>query len=118
VGIEGEQELTRCLGPEELNRYAAGECTADEQAKVQAHLAECEKCRQNVRSARGGGTAQAQSTGPTGSESKGGGSSKGIPADRDESPTRSMSGVPDSLPLAEQFSMPPLTPRAMYMLCL
>ena len=89
--------MTRCLGPEELNRYVAGECTADEQFEIRAHLAECEKCRQNVHSARGRGMVQAQSSGPTSSESEGSDSSKKSPADRDESPTKSMSGVTDSL---------------------
>jgi len=66
--------LARCLSPQELSRYAAGKCTADERSDIQTHLSECEKCRQNVRSTQGT-----------------------IPAIADESPTRSMTGVADSL---------------------
>ena len=66
--------MARCFSPQELSRYVAGQCSADERAEIQTHLAECEKCRQNVRSIQG--------TSPTITE---------------ESPTMSMPGVPDSL---------------------
>ncbi|MCJ7729778.1 MAG: protein kinase, partial [Sedimentisphaerales bacterium] len=88
--------MAKCLSPEQLSRYVAGECTADERSEIQAHLTVCEKCRQDAHSARGRGRIQAQSKGPASSESGGYSSSKGSPADRDESPTRSMPGIADS----------------------
>ena len=72
--------MAGCISPEELSRYAAGQCTADEQSVVQTHLAECEKCRRNVRSAQGK-------------------TSEIV----DESPTRSMPGAGYS-PTAEKMS--------------
>lgn len=41
-----------CLTQELLERYAAGECWADERDVIEAHLAECESCRQHTESAR------------------------------------------------------------------
>ncbi len=87
----------RCLGPEELNRYAVGECTADEQSKIQAHLAECEKCRQSVRSAQGKGLVQAQSEEAVSSEIEEDSRSGESPTVGDEYPTRSMPGVSERL---------------------
>ncbi len=66
--------MSRCFSPEELCRYVAGECTADERSEIQTHLSGCQICRQNVRSAQGNN-----------------------PVIADESPTRSMSGGTDSL---------------------
>ena len=66
--------MSRCFSPEELCRYVAGECTADERSEIQTHISECQVCRQNVRSAQGNN-----------------------PVIADESPTRSMSGGKDSL---------------------
>ena len=66
--------MARCFSPEELCRYVAGECTADERSEIQTHLSECEICRQNVRSTQGNN-----------------------PMIADASPTKSMSGVTDSL---------------------
>ena len=66
--------MSRCFSPEELRRYVAGECTADERSEIQTHLSECEICRQNVRYTQ-----------------------ENNPVIADESPTRSMSGVTGSL---------------------
>jgi len=74
TGSRGGLKLSRCFSPEELSRYIAGECTADERSEIQTHLLECEICRQNVRSTQGNN-----------------------PVIADESPTRSMSGGKDSL---------------------
>jgi serine/threonine protein kinase len=82
--------LSRCLSSEELNRYTAGECTADEQSNIQTHLAECEKCSQSARSAEGKGSVQAQSKEAVSSEA---GESPVV----GEYPTRSMPGVSERL---------------------
>ncbi len=90
--------MAKCLGPEELSRYAAGECTVDEQSEIQTHLAECEKCRQNVRSARGERKpVQAQSKEAVKSEAGEDGKSDKSPAVEDECLTMSMPGVSERL---------------------
>jgi serine/threonine protein kinase len=71
--------LERCFSPEELSRYVAGDCTADEQTEIETHLEECEQCRQSVNSTRRGSISEKS------------------PAVADESPTRSMPGVPCGL---------------------
>jgi len=41
-----------CLTEELAERYAAGECSADERQVIEAHLAECKSCRQQADSTR------------------------------------------------------------------
>jgi len=40
--------MSYCLTEELAERYAAGECSADERQVIEAHLAECESCRQQT----------------------------------------------------------------------
>ena len=44
--------MARCLSPEELNRYAAGQCSADELFEIKTHLSECVNCRQKADSSQ------------------------------------------------------------------
>lgn len=41
-----------CLTQELVERYAVGDCSADERYVIETHLAECESCRQQAESAR------------------------------------------------------------------
>jgi serine/threonine protein kinase len=44
--------MSVCLSQEAVERYAAGSCSANEQQAIEAHLAECESCRQQIGSTR------------------------------------------------------------------
>lgn len=44
--------MSFCLTQELVEKYAAEKCSADEQRSVEAHIADCESCRQRVESTR------------------------------------------------------------------
>jgi serine/threonine protein kinase len=86
-----------CLSQELINRYKEGKCTANECLRIKSHIAECEKCRQAVRSTEAGEQVQLQSRESASSETGEDGRPAKSPAIGDESPTKSMPGLPDSL---------------------
>lgn len=87
--------MTVCPSPEVMNRYVAGECTADEHREVQRHLAGCETCRRKVQSTYPNRSAQDAVARQTASDSGVGGTSKENQAGQDEFPTKSMLGGPN-----------------------
>jgi predicted anti-sigma-YlaC factor YlaD len=44
--------MSVCPNQELVERYVKGDCSADEQLKVETHLTECQGCRQQVESTR------------------------------------------------------------------
>jgi len=44
--------MSFCLSQELVERYTAGDCSVNEQQDVEAHLAECKNCRQQIESSR------------------------------------------------------------------
>jgi len=89
--------MSSCLSQEMVNRYKEGKCTANECLRIKSHLAECEKCRQTVRSTEARGAVQAQSKELASSETEEDGKLDKSPAVEDEYPTRTMPGVSERL---------------------
>lgn len=46
--ISGHENMGVCPSQELVERYTAGNCSANEQQEVEAHLAKCETCRQQI----------------------------------------------------------------------
>jgi serine/threonine protein kinase len=50
--ISGHEIMGACLTQELVERYADGDCLAEEMQVIETHLAECESCRRQIESAR------------------------------------------------------------------
>ena len=46
------EKINNCLSSELIQRYAAGDCSGEEQKSIEEHLKICARCKQNVEAAQ------------------------------------------------------------------
>ena len=76
-----------CPSQKTIERYATGDCSANEKRTIATHLTQCKDCKQKVETTRSNMTASAQG----GSVDVPKGGSEGTPVDLASQPTRSIS---------------------------
>ncbi|MHC4085011.1 MAG: protein kinase domain-containing protein [Planctomycetota bacterium] len=83
--------MSVCPNQELVERYVKGDCSADEQLKVETHFAECQGCRQQVESTRSNMTGTAEADSVSADKDSADSVPEEITVEQGNRPTRSMS---------------------------
>jgi serine/threonine protein kinase len=85
------QKMGVCPSQKTIERYVTGDCSTDEKRAIEAHLAQCEGCKQKVETTRSNMTASARADSVSTDKDVPKGVSEDIPIDRANQPTKSIS---------------------------